>query len=182
MPSSGVTVSVEGLSDLEDALTELPKATAKNCIRRALTAACQPIVDEATQLIRVRRVKPSIAVSKIKFTSGNAGKQAFAEAMARGATREEAGEAAHQANAADTSEGSDITSGVAVVGPTRAAFYGFEFGTIHQAPKPFMRPAWDNHKMEALGLIQTELKAQIEAAAIRIARKQLRLLAKMQSK
>jgi HK97 gp10 family phage protein len=128
----------------------------------------------------VRRIKPSIAVSKIKFTSGNAGKQAFAEAMARGATRQEAADAAHEANAAakDSGEGSDITSGVAVVGPTRAAFYGFEFGTVHLPPKPFMRPAWDHHKADALDIVASELKKQIEAAAARIARKQARLLAK----
>jgi HK97 gp10 family phage protein len=178
MPSSTISMTVEGLSDLEAALKDLPKATAKNCIRRSLVAAAQPIVDEATQLIRVRRIQPSIAVSKIKFTAGNVGKQAFAEAMARGATREEAGQAAHAANAA-TDDDPNITSGVAQVGPTRAAFYGFEFGTIHQAPKPFMRPAWDNHKLEALELIKTELKNQIEKARIRIVQKQLRILAKM---
>jgi HK97 gp10 family phage protein len=183
MPSNPVkiTVQVEGLADLEQALTELPKATAKNTIRRALVAAAQPIVDEATQLIRVRRVQPSIAVSKIKFTTENAGKAAFAEAMQHGATREEAGQAAHAANAA-TDDDPKMTSGVAVIGPTRRAFYGFEFGTIHQAPQPFMRPAWDLHKEEALRLIQTELATQIEKARLRLVMKQLRLLAAIQSK
>lgn len=172
-------VSVEGLSELEDALKELPKATAKNTIRRALIAAAKPIQDEATTRIRVRRVRPQIATAKIKFSSGDAGKRAFAEAMARGATRLEAGEAAHEANAAASGEGSDITSGVTAVGPTKRAFYGFEFGTIHLSPQPFMRPAWDMHKMQALDIIKTELKDQIEKARIRIVQKQLRILAKM---
>jgi HK97 gp10 family phage protein len=172
------TIEVEGLSDLEDALAELPKATAKNTIRRALTAAAQPIIRTASALIRVRRIKPSIIVSKIKFSTGNAGKRAFAEAMARGASRAEAGEAAHAANAGGDDDPS-ITSGVASVGPTRAAFYGFEFGTIHLPPKPFMRPAWDQHQMEALNIIKTELKDQIDKAVARIARKQARLIAKI---
>lgn len=178
MASGGVTVTVEGLSDLEDALKELPKATGKNCVRRALVAAATPIVFEASVLIRVRRIAVRVAVSKIKFTSGNAGKQAFAEAMANGATREEAGAAAHAANAA-TDDDPNLTSGVAMIGPTREAFYGFEFGTIHQAPQPFMRPAWDDNKQSALQLIQTELKTQIEKARQRIVAKQQRLLAKM---
>lgn len=177
MPSE--TFTIEGLSDLEDALKELPKATGKNCIRRALIAAAIPIENEATNLIRVRRVKPQIATAKIKFSSGDAGKRAFAEVMASGGTRLEAGQAAHEANAAAAGEEGDITSGVTAVGPTRRAFYGFEFGTIHQAPAPFMRPAWDNNKFNALDIIISELKDQIEKARIRIIKKQLRLLAQM---
>jgi HK97 gp10 family phage protein len=175
------TVQLEGLKELDAALAELPKATAKNTIRRALIAAAQPIADEATQLIRVQRVKPQIAVSKIQFSSGDAGKRAFAEALSRGATRLEAGAAAHEANAADSGEGAGITSGVLGVGPTKRAFYGFEFGTIHQAPAPFMRPAWDAHKLEAMELIKSELKEQIEKARVRIVMKQLRLLAQIKT-
>ena len=59
------TMKIEGLQELEAALKELPKATGKNCIRRAIVQAAQPIVDTATQLCRVRRIKPSIAVSRI---------------------------------------------------------------------------------------------------------------------
>jgi HK97 gp10 family phage protein len=177
MPKEFVTV--EGLSELDAALKELPKATGKNVIRRSLIAAAQPILDEATQLIVVRRVTPQIAMSKVKFSGGDAGKRAFAEAMARGASREEAGEAAHEANASDTGEGSGITAGVLSVGPTRRAFYGFEFGTIRQAPQPFMRPAWDGNKTGALDIITEQLAAEIKKAAARIAAKQKRLLSKI---
>lgn len=176
MPSM-VSMKVEGLSDLEEALRELPKATAKNTIRRALLAAAQPIEQQAQSLIRVRRVSPAVVTAKVKFTTGDAGKRAFAEALARGATREEAGEAAHQAN--DTSDDPSITSGVTSVGPTKRAFYGFEFGTRQQAPKPFMRPAWDTHKTASVNTIKDELKTQIEKARIRIVKKALRVLAKM---
>ena len=177
MPSK-TTVKVEGLKELQDALRELPKATGKNTIRRALIAAGQPINDTATDRIRVRRVVPQVVMSRIKFSSGSAGKRAFAEALARGASREEAGEAAHAANAADTGEDSKITSGVMSIGPTKRAFYGFEFGTIQQSPQPFMRPAWDEHKAEALDIIRDELKVQIEKARARIAAKQQKLLTK----
>jgi HK97 gp10 family phage protein len=171
------------LQELEAALKELPKATGKNCIRRAIVQAAQPIVDTATQLCRVRRIKPSIAVSRIKFFTGGAGKAAFAAAMAGGATREDAGAAAHAANAAAVSEsgGAITTSGQAAIGPTRAAFYGFEFGTIHQPPHPFMRPAWEANKMGVAQMVATVLKEEIEKARVRIANKQARLLAQMKS-
>jgi len=173
-------VRIEGLSDLEAALKDLPKATGKNTIRRAMTAAAQPIIDQAADLINVHRVPVTVVGSKIKFTSGGAGKQAFAAAMARGATREEAGQAAHQANSeAAESGGGDTTSGVMVVGPTKRAFYDFEFGTVKQAPQPFMRPAWDNNKRNALDILVERLKVEIEKARQRIVKKQQALLSKM---
>jgi hypothetical protein len=185
MPSAKQFVTVEGLKELEEALTkDLPAATAKNTIRRALTLAAKPLVDTATTLIKVRRISEPIKVSKIKFTSGNAGKQAFAEAMSRGASREEAGEAAHAANAAANTNGDNdlsITSGVMAVGPTRQAFYGFEFGTKYIAPHPFMRPAWDQHKMELLENIKVELMDQIEKARKRAAAKAARIAAKIKA-
>jgi HK97 gp10 family phage protein len=170
MAKKTISVKIEGLKELQDGLKELPKATAKNTIRRALTAAAQPIIDTAQNLIRVKRVRPAIVVSKIKFASGSAGKRAFAEALSRGASREEAAEAAHEANKSGDNDPT-ITSGVASVGPTKRAFYGFEFGTIHQAPQPFMRPAWDQHKQEALDIVREELQNQIEKARARIAAK-----------
>jgi HK97 gp10 family phage protein len=174
--------TIEGLSDLEDALKELPKATGKNTIRRAMTAAAQPIIDQAADLINVHRVPVTVVGSKIKFTSGNAGKQAFAAALARGASREEAGQAAHQANAAAADSGDTgevTTSGTMVVGPTKRAFYDFEFGTVRQAPQPFMRPAWDNNKRNTLDILVDRLKVEIEKARQRIIKKQQALLSKM---
>lgn len=166
-------VQVEGLKELEAALKELPKATGKNVIRRALKAASIPIADEATQKIRVKHVETPVAVSKVKFSGGEAGKRAFAEALASGATRAEAGLAAREANS-ETSDDPKMTAGVLVVGPTKRAFYGFEYGTIKQAPQPFMRPAWDNNKDNALEIISEQIKIEIDKAVARIAKKALR--------
>jgi HK97 gp10 family phage protein len=174
------TMKLEGLQELEAALKELPKATGKNCIRRAIWQAGSAIITSAQNLIRVRRVQPAIAASRIKFNTGAAGKAAFAAAMASGATREDAGAAAHAANAAAVSEsgGAITTSGVMAIGPTTRAFYGFEFGTFQQPPHPFMRPAWEANKVQAAEMIATVLKEEIEKARVRIANKQARLLAK----
>lgn len=180
MPST-VTMQVEGLKELEAALMELPKATGKNVMRRALIAAATPIAAEAQLQIRVKRVRPAVVTSKVQFSSGNAGKRAFAEALSRGATRLEAGQAAHEANASATGEGDNITSALVAVGPTRRAFYGFEFGTVHLSPQPFMRPAWHITKANALETIQTQLKDEIEKAQKRIAAKQARLIAKIKA-
>ena len=173
MPKSGFTMKVEGLQDLEKALKELPRATGKNVIKRSLITAAQLFVDTAQALIKVRRVYPAIVKSKLKVSSGDAGKRAFAAALARGATREEAGEEAHEANAAAAGD-EKITSGQIVVGPTTRAFYGFEFGTYQQAPQPFMRPSWDTNKEKAVDTIKEAIKDEIDKAAARLAKKALK--------
>lgn len=167
-------VRIEGLSELEEALKELPKATGKNVIRRALTTAAQPMIEAARQMAprRTGALKRGMAVSRVKFSSGSAGKRAFAEAMAKGASRAEAGRAAREANA-EASE--DVTSGLIVLGPGRHPQAIFqEFGTSHHAPHPFMRPAWEEGKMQALQTIKEALRSEIDKAVARIAKKALR--------
>jgi HK97 gp10 family phage protein len=141
---------VEGLRELERALAELPKATAKNTLKRTLKLAAQPIADEAQRLaprdtgglaegIMVTAKKPK----KHKPKSG----RAFAEIYI--------GPKAKSRNAVPQ-----------------------EFGTSTSAAQPFMRPAWDSKKMEALEIIRDELGNQITKAAERLAKKAARKAAK----
>jgi hypothetical protein len=53
-----------------------------------------------------------------------------------------------------------------------------EFGNFKDSPQPYMRPAWDGNKMQALETIKTELWNEIQKAAARHARKMARLAAK----
>lgn len=177
------TLRVEGLKDLEAALKELPKATGRNVIRRALTTAAQPIAQTAASNAprgATGVLSRSIKVSKIRFSKGEAGKAAYAAAMKRGASRAEAAQAAHEANAENAE---DVTSGIAEIGPTTEAFYAHfvEFGTAHSTAKPFMRPAYESNKMNALQIMQDALKDEIAKAVARIAKKQARAIAKAQS-
>jgi HK97 gp10 family phage protein len=176
---------VKGLKELEEALKELPKATGRACIRRALMKAAEPMIRTARAMAPQRaigggRLKRSIVATKVKFSSGQAGKAAFAAAMKAGKSRQEAGEAAHEANA--EAGGSDITSGILTWGPLRSAYYGMfqEFGTRNHPPKPFMRPAFDQHKVSAVTDIKEVLKEEIDKAVARIAKKQAKLLAEVQ--
>lgn len=172
------TLRVDGLKELEDALGELSKATGKNVLRRALLAAARPIEAQAKELAPVKfgYLKRSIGTSKVSFSSGNAGKRAFAEAMARGASRSEAGAAAREAN---VGAAENVTSALVLVGPGRRRQAGMqEFGTVKNRPHPYLRPAWDANRISAVEIIATELKVEIDKAAARAARKAARLLAK----
>jgi HK97 gp10 family phage protein len=63
-------------------------------------------------------------------------------------------------------------NGVTVqVGPTRDAFWGMfqEFGTKHHAPRPWLRPAFEENKAEALDKMGKSLGRAIEREATRLA-------------
>jgi HK97 gp10 family phage protein len=168
---------LEGARELEAALMELPKATGKNTLRRAIKNALAPITAEAQLLapFRTGLLRRSITETRVTFSSGSAGKRAFAEALKKGATRAEAGAAAREANTG----GSDVTSALAMTGSGLAPHAHLqEFGTVNHPPKPFMRPAWDGRKRGAAEAIRDELKSEIEKAAKRIARKAAREAAK----
>lgn len=162
-------IRIEGLRELEKALKELPRATAKNVMVRTLKNASEPMVSMAAENAPVLTgaLKASIGVSSRKPKDAKGpGAAAFAEAMKRGASKAEAGQAARAANA-------KVGGSVEVyVGPGRHPQGVLqEFGTAHNAPKPFMRPAWDATKMDVLGRIKTALGDEIMKAARRLAKK-----------
>lgn len=138
-----------GFAELERALTDdLPKATAKNALKRAAIAAMKPIEERAKQLVPVDdgQLRDSITTkpARAKRQRGSVKYAASSgiEVLTGPTGRQEGGNAAWQ-----------------------------EFGTVHMPANPFMRPAAD---FEAEGVIEDlarELKAQIDKAAKRIARK-----------
>lgn len=150
-----VTVQVEGLSALEQALGQLPQATAKNILRRTSRAALEPMAEVARQLAPDDPVtgapdlRTSIAVSH-RHKSGRALRLALS---------------AHS-----------VTT---FMGPTKGGYPQAimqEFGTEHHPPQPFMRPAWDQEAEATLERVRVGLGDEIRKAADRLARKQARAL------
>jgi len=60
-----ITVKVEGLQEIQEALRRLPDATAKNVMKRVLLARAQPVAEAARNLVPVfeGHLKNSIGVS-----------------------------------------------------------------------------------------------------------------------
>lgn len=171
-----VKVRIEGLRELDRALSELPKATARNVLVRTLRGASEPLVAAAKEKVPVRtgNLKDSIAFSTKKPKGHDAGARAFAEAMSEGASRAEAGSALRAARAANPNAFAE-----GFVGPGRHPQAIFqEFGTSHHPPQPFMRPAWDATKHQVLNIIKSTLGENIHKAAQRLARKAARQAAK----
>lgn len=172
-----VTVKVDGLRDLDAALGQLTKATARNTLKRVLKMAGQPIADAArlNAPFKSGELKESIQVSpKIKNAVGKA---EFAAAMRAGLGKAAAVEALREAR-----RGTAGSFAVMHVGPAQAKSKADaikrivqEFGSVKQAPNPYMRPAWDAEQGVALEIIKDKMGSEIQKAAerarVRAARK-----------
>lgn len=139
------TVKIEGLRDLDRALGQLPKATAKAAMRKVLREAAEPMARTMRQLAPRDEwhLYESIDVStKLNRRQRGLHKQepspAFAEMF---------------------------------VGTNNPAGVQQEFGNDRHPAQPFMRPAWDSEKMNVLDGISVRLWGEIEKAAQRLARK-----------
>lgn len=170
-------VSVEGLRELDRALAELPKATARNTLHRVLKRAAQPIADAmaANAPVDTGKLKASIAIStKIRNTMGSA---EYAEAMRQGLGKAAASSALRAARRANPSQKSFAE---VYVGPAKGGAHGRlqEFGTVHHKPQPFARPAWDQEQDNALAIITRDLGDEIMKSAARVAKNAARKAAK----
>lgn len=142
---------IEGLDLLDDALKELPKATARNVLLRTLKEQGQPIKDAGERL--APRDEGGLQES---YTVGTK-----LSRRQKGLHRKE--------------------SMVEVfIGPGPAAkAVQTEFGNAHQAAQPHLRPAFDGNVQKVLTGIRDSLAEQIEKARARLAKKAARIAAKI---
>lgn len=173
------TMQVEGFKELDNLLKELPTATSKNVLRRAARKALAPVMETARSLVptgpdRTKKGRP---------IKGGGLKRSLK--IATRLSRRQASLARKQS---------------AVEGKSSITLYGgpsafphahlVEFGTRERVkkktgqkvgrmpPQPFMRPAWDRNKDQALTLFRTDIWSEIEKATKRLARKAARAAAK----
>lgn len=142
---------VEGLKELDEALKELPRATARSTLRRALIEAAKPIAraGEANAPRRTGELAQS-------YTVGSR----LSQRQRRLHKKESQVEV--------------------FVGPTpHPKSVQTEFGNAHQTAEPHLRPAWDSNVMGVLDRIRKILSEQIEKTRVRLARKAAREAAKL---
>jgi HK97 gp10 family phage protein len=141
-----VTIKVEGLKELDEALREFSKATERNIIRRSLLAAGEPIRDAAAA--RAPRLRGALAAS-----------------IGEGTKLSRRQKGLHRAES-----GVEVFVGAGSL----AQAITQEFGTVNHPPQPFMRPAWDENKGRALSIFKDKMTDEIDKAAKRAARKALK--------
>lgn len=124
------TMHMEGMKELQAALRALPDTTAKAVMRRTLKKVAQPIIETAQQLAPEHdgRLKDSIAIST---------------KLSKSQRRSFRKENVH-----------DVVVFVGA-GPLPQAHLQ-EYGTVNHPAQPFMRPAWDKHKIEVFENVKRE--------------------------
>ncbi len=139
------TVTIEGLKDLDRALSALPRSVGKKVARDVLRDAAEPMARTARQLAPrdEYHLYDSIDVS----TRLNSRQRSL-----------------HREEATPTFQ-------EMFVGTNNPAGVQQEFGNERHSAQPFMRPAWDAEKTPTLNRIANSLWFHIEKAARRLARK-----------
>lgn len=145
------TVKVEGLRELEQALRNLPKATARNTLNRVLIKRAEPVRDAWQE--RAPRGEGHYADSVI---------------VGKRLTRRQAREAKRDGkNFAEVYIGSADPAGMQL-----------EFGNEHMAAQPHARQVWEQEQDAVLDGIGQDLMTEIDKSAARLARKAARLAKK----
>ena len=145
-------IKVDGLKELDKALSQLPKATAKNTLKRTLMKAADPIDEAASAMapVDLGKLERSVVVGTRLTRSQQTGGPKLTAGGFRSASK----------NYVEVHVGTRLSRGQFM-----------EFGTFKDDPSPFMRPAWDANKDRALDIIKSELGPEIERAGARYARK-----------
>ena len=151
------SVQVQGLDQLAKALRELPQRVARNGLRAAVYAGAKVIRDEAKLQAPVATgdlganqpppgtLKRSVIMKQIPELSG-AQKQTFFVTVRHGKKYRKQGKKGNLSQ--------------------DAWYWRFvEFGTVKMSARPFLRPAFDMKKHEAVTVIKTRLAQRIEQAA-----------------
>lgn len=144
-----VTVRIDGASELEALLKELPQRIAKNAVNHSLMAGAAVVVKE---LQATAPVGPD-AGGKLRHGKGGGAKN-------YGKLRDNIKRATLKAGTAS------MTVGVGI----GKAFWGMfqEFGTSRMPAHPWFRRAWEASKRAALDAIGRDLGKSIEREALKL--------------
>jgi len=148
-----ITTRVEGLDKLHKALAELPRELQKGPLRAAVSAAAKVVQDQAIvnapedsgtlkrAIYRTRSKEASSSVQESFIVGVRQGKKFQSKRLRSG--RQTA---------------------------NRDAFYWrfLEFGTVHQAARPFLRPAFDEKRLQAIEAMRTRLARGIERVVMKL--------------
>lgn len=138
-----VRISVDGLAEAERALRELGPKIAKRVLRKAVKAGGNRV------LLAAQLKSPydtGLLLSTLVARTGTSKKRGTVSARVGMKAGDFKGE----------------------------AFYGsfVEYGTKHMEARPYLRPAFDEQRDNALGIMRRELAAGIEREAAKLARAQ----------
>ena len=161
-----ITMEIEGLREVDAALSQLSKSVQKRVLTKALMAGGQILARSA----RAKAPRDTgylyehIEVTDLKPDDVSVGRAAYAEARAAGLSGRQAGSVAHAANRAAGFNQAEVYVGAS---KRAVAAWPQEIGTINHPAHPFLRPAFEETKGRVAETIAFELFDQIEKATAR---------------
>lgn len=148
---------IPGLADLDKALGELPKTTAKAALRRTGLKALEPFVNKVRSMAPID-ADPESSPKRPPGTLRNSYHAGTKLNRSQAKTAKREGKSYVEVYA-----GTNDPAGVQT-----------EFGNAHQAAQPHARPAWETTRGQVVDLIGKQLGTEIEKAAVRLAKKAAR--------
>ncbi|MBQ2263263.1 MAG: HK97 gp10 family phage protein [Loktanella sp.] len=148
-------IRTTGFKELNDALDELTKGVGKGVLRRSLLKAAQPMAELAKGMAPD---DPATGGFDLK-TSITAGTK-----LSRAQTK------AHRKMFRDDRAAVEVFVGP---GPLPQAHLQ-EFGTVHHAPQPYLRPAFDADAGPLIDRLGAEMSKEVKKAVGRARRKALK--------
>lgn len=174
MASNRTSVKIKGLKELDRALVNLPKATARNTLNRVLMKRAEPMraAAESNAPVKSGKLRNNILISKkAKISKGIRGE--IAGYVKKGMARSEAvlKAKANQAAKGNEKAFAQIFMGVAA---DYAGAVAIEFGHDNVSPVPFMRGAFEKEKQGVIDGFVEDLGVIVNKAAKRYAKSQAR--------
>lgn len=148
-------LKIEGSGDIERALAELPRGTAKGLMRRAMKKALQPVAEAADASPFAIAVTSKLVASQRRDAGTDRGPNLIT--LYVGPVQSDGSHAPH----AHLYEFG--------TGPRFHAETGKYVGV--QLADPFLRPAWDANRDSMLAILRREIWIEIEKTLARAARK-----------
>jgi HK97 gp10 family phage protein len=145
-------MTIDGLSDVDDMLGELPKATAKAVLRRVGIKALQPMAETARSLAPDDPATPDPDLESSITVGTKLNKS--------------------QAREARKDEGRAFVT--VYMGTNDPAGVQQEFGNENHGPQPFMRPAFAQDAQGAIKIVADELGDEIMKTVARRAKRAAR--------
>ena len=147
-----MTVRLQGFSELEKKLKDLSKAAGKGALRKSLKSAAEPIAKAAA----ANAVRKSGELQDSFAVSTQLSKRQRSK---------------HRKIVRDDKASVEVFVGA---GPISQAHLE-EFGSMHNAPRPMLRPAWDAGRDQLLVDLGDNLMTEIDKAIGRAVRKAAKL-------
>lgn len=156
------TVRVEGLRELGEAMRELGTEVSEKIAHAMVSKAARMVRDEAKKAAPVRTgfMKQNIIVKKMRKSETDL------------TSEYRMGVRKYKVKYADTRFNVRKGRAGAYYGVDDAYYWRYlEFGTVKMAPRPFMRPAFENNRMRAVEEMKRVGQRRIEAAAKKAAKR-----------